>query len=303
MVKMIQKLCLYVVILSTLLLAGCTAMELRDAQDHFSRAAEFESQENLQSMMAYRIDSTAIAYTSALTEYRLAYALVDKIIRDQGQDLQNDGLLGTAYMLKAYSLWRINALMEQDQQTPKATTLASGSGGVEVDRNETTGLDNIDQYLAFLERNSAGLGLGKRDEVMLKALPGLVDHERGRASSSWDVAQSYFNSAYCSIGLAAQDAPPDHPVRAYLFMSMVQTVGAEVKKLYDLKPENEAEAAWLDLRKNLTYPLCGLDALLHAPTEENTITRTMLTNQLRSIGVSYRVFVENCPVDLPASCN
>ena len=97
--------------LGLLVITGCeSARYIRSAQNHFNQAAQQENQLLAKSLAAYQAGADASGTASALSDYKMALILVDRAIRKNGAKLRQEKLLGTAYMIKAMSLWRISDL-------------------------------------------------------------------------------------------------------------------------------------------------------------------------------------------------
>lgn len=200
-----------VLVLIAVALAGCTAASLRRAQDTFNAAAAAEAQQRDAGMWG---DGGLSLGVSALGQYRSALQDVDEQLSGHAEDLRGEQLLGTAYMLKALCLWRIADLADQ---------MAAPAG-------ET---DPLDAALATIrsELDAQRIVLGTRDRVLLAALPGLRDHDRGLRATSYagdGGAAGYFRSAFGVLAdaLGAVDPPPNHPVRIYVHLAQLSSLRA-----------------------------------------------------------------------------
>ena len=182
-----------------LLVSGCTAHRLSQAQDAFSKAAE---QENtllpLEAPPLY-------AYASPYNLYLQADGILTKDTADKTGDLRKEKLLGTAYALHAMTLWRLTDL--------STTSEAYRRRALEA-KQKALDPELQDQ-------------LGPRDRVMMTVLPSLMDHDTGMqhlASGNWRRAHDFFESAFTGVDDAIKSAPQNHDVRAYLYMVEIQTL-------------------------------------------------------------------------------
>ena len=89
---------------------GCSAVQLRDAQDNFNKGAEIELQALDRSLLSDNPDANPGDAFAALNEYRLAHTLAEKLIEEKSNELRQDNLLGATYILNAMALWRISDL-------------------------------------------------------------------------------------------------------------------------------------------------------------------------------------------------
>jgi len=211
-----------------LVITGCeSARYIRNAQNHFNQAAQQENQLLAKSLAAYQAGADASSTSSALSDYKMALSLVDRAIKENKEKLRQEKLLGTAYMIKAMSLWRIsdlNGTPPDMLESPSAASSLENSMISSPERKELMLL--IPAIKRELSDKQQPITLGTRDRVMLIALPGLLDHDRGRLVTSLERADAYFASAYKVLGKAADAAPADHPVHLYLVMAQLQTLNA-----------------------------------------------------------------------------
>ena len=219
---------LLIILLSFTLITGCeTTRHIRSAQNHFNQAAQVENQEVAKSLTSYQAGANASSTTSALSDYKMALSLADQAVEKNNAKLRQDRLLGTAYMIKAMSLWRVSDLSgtpPETLETPSGDSSQESPVFSSPERKELIAL--IPEIRRELNDPKQPITLGTRDRVMLVALPGLLDHDRGRLANSLDRADAYFSSAYKILGEAEGEAPADHPVRIYIVMAQLQTLNA-----------------------------------------------------------------------------
>ncbi len=214
--------------LGFLMITGCeTARYIRNAQNHFNQAAQQENQLLAKSLAAYQAGADASGTASALSDYKMALSLIDRAINENREKLRQEKLLGTAYMIKAMSLWRISDLNGTPPdiiESPSIVSIAENPVISSPERKELMVL--IPTIKRELSDSQQPITLGTRDRVMLIALPGLLDHDRGRLANLLDRADAFFASAYNVLGEAAGAAPTDHPVHLYLVMAQLQTLNS-----------------------------------------------------------------------------
>lgn len=201
--------------LFALVLVSCGSVRvLREAQDQFNRAAEIENQARLPDPAAgLRVSA------GAESEYRAALAKLKQELRDNAAALKADGLWHTARFLKVLCLWRIAAL-----------------GGESADFKDARG-----EAAALVDAKAAGdFSPGLRDRVLLAALPGLLDHEKGLRSS----AAADFKSADAVIesALATEKPPADHEVRFYLRLAQLASLREWMRTVAGGTPEEKKKA-------------------------------------------------------------
>ena len=170
-------------------LAGCGIDHirvLREAEQTFSRAAE---QENLGRFDSQRSGALPGGVTD-ITGYRIAAEMTAKLISEKEAELKQDNLLCTAYVIRAFSLWRLG-------EFAKASAAAEKPCG---DANATP-----------------------RDRVLLGVLPALVKIDESYArvfndkKNEHEEIASDIQSAIATLTQGDAKLPRDHPLRAYLF--------------------------------------------------------------------------------------
>jgi len=282
-----------------LVITGCeSARYIRNAQNHFNQAAQQENQLLAKSLAAYQAGADASGTSSALTDYKMALNLVDRAIKENHAKLRQEKLLGTAYMIKAMSLWRIsdlNGTPPDMLESPSAAPSVENPVISSPERKELVVL--IPTIKRELSDSQQPITLGTRDRVMLIALPGLLDHDRGRLVASLDRADAYFASAYKVLGEAAGAAPADHPVHLYLVMAQLQTLNAWAFAIGRLgRMEGVPRAERINLLSDKVDPrviksLCSIKAVWNKKIE----IQDQLTQFLYLVGFSW--------TDVKSKCN
>ena len=227
---------------SLLLAAGCATHRLRQAQDLFSRAASVENRSRDTATLAEEPDLGMVDHSAALNDYRMALGLINESLDRARRDLIQDDLLGTAYVLKALCLWRIADL--------------------ESDTNVVADLDRLLAEIQALQMadDNPRLTLGTRDRVILEALPGLLDHDRGLRARTREEADRNFRSAFQVLETALERIrpPPHHPVVVYVRLCQVSVCRAWQARLFDLLPPREALAGSQEARARFKEVLLHL---------------------------------------------
>jgi hypothetical protein len=183
---------------------GCGAHQLRQAQDSYNTAARIEEQLSFEELTP--AGDPLEGASQALQNYRVALSLTDEALNRYAKSLKQDQLYGTGLILKALCQWRIAALQEDADK------------------------EKIQKIVGEIENRvqQEGIKLGTRDQVLLKALPGLYEHERGLQQHDPKIAARYFESALETLDNALREVKPpeDHPVRAYVHLAQLRTVRA-----------------------------------------------------------------------------
>ena len=289
---------LLLILFSYALIAGCeTARHIRIAQNHFNQAAQVENQLLAKSLAAYQAGADASSTASALSDYKMALSLADKAIMENRAKLRQEKLLGTAYMIKAMSLWRISDLNGTPPailESPSDESLKENSVFSSPERKELMVL--IPEIMRELSDPEQPITLGTRDHVMLIALPGLLDHDRGRLANSLDRADAFFTSAYKILEEAAGAAPPDHPVHIYIVMAQLQTLNAWTSaidrfgRMEGMSPVARVNLLSETIDPRVTRSLCSIKPLW----KDNGEMRKQLTQFLLFTGDSWEEAVKEC---------
>lgn len=189
-----------------LVVSGCGTShirELRSAQDAFNRAAEAENRQRLQG------PDGLFDLAEASTGYRVTTETVAALLDSAAsrEELRRDGLLCTAYTLRALSLWR---LTDHEGALQAARTARGGDLG----------------GMACTPDGQAG-SIPPRERALLTALPALVRIEqanalRGNGEASeedFDRIKTLTEDARGELGSARATVPGNHPVQLYLLAS------------------------------------------------------------------------------------
>lgn len=235
-----------IVVLILWFTVGCSAVSLRQAQDHFNTGTEIELRGMDRSLLSDNPYAPPGDSLAALNEYRLANSAATKLINEKSKELRQDELLGATYVLRAMALWRISDLEGDtlaNNESPNATQPAEG---VVNPRQE---LLAVLAKITDLEKEQQ-IMLGTRDRVLHKALYGFYDHDGGCAADDYTEARQWFKSADERLQDAlAGEVPQRHPVRVYVGSAQLRTLAAWNLALY---------VARKNCRLNQNLPSCSL---------------------------------------------
>lgn len=217
------------------LTVGCAATTLREAQDHFNKGSEMELKAMDRSLLSDNPLASPGDAFSALNEYRLAYSKVEALINEDRHKLEEEKLLGAAYMLKAMALWRISDLEGNVLKKGETPGAEKPSNEINNSRQELLAVLSMITELQLKQE----IILGTRDQVLHKALFGFYDHDGGRAENNYSKAREWFTSANSRLKDAvSDDALPDrHPIRVYVGSAQLRTLAAWNLALYGLRQE------------------------------------------------------------------
>jgi len=225
----IRKTTFFVVLF--LVVVGCGAHRLHQAQDSYNQAAMIEARVSFEAQGSE--GDPLEGSPQALRNYRLALALTNEALQKYDDSLRKDQLYGTALMLKALCQWRVAAL---DQESDP---------------------DEVREIVARIENliQNDGVKLGTRDRVLLKALPGLHEHDLALLQSDPQKAGRLFKSALSTLELALDQVNPprDHAVRAYIRLSQMRTLRAWRWTAYPHRPRDSAELTRWNEEWNRSY--------------------------------------------------
>jgi hypothetical protein len=191
-----------------LLLTGCAAATLREAQDHFNRGADLELAQQSS------VPSGAAPIASAVGSYQAAHQTVEDVLANRAGELRGDGLYGNALILRALAEWRLADL---------------------TGRNDPWGAALNETHRTLLAEHQAGtITLGTRDLVLMHALPGLREHDKALRAASYDEAERLFRSAINVLdgALLETTPPPGHPIRNYIRFAQLSSCRAWQQRAY-----------------------------------------------------------------------
>lgn len=274
-----------------LALTACGTAQLRDAQSHFSAGA---AAENARTAVQLNLGASGAAETAAIGEYREAYRITEELLSSPRNSLAANGLLGTAKMLQIYSLWRALALSDGFANNADLPANSAGKG------LNGEHLNTLKKTLAD-EMSAGKVGLGLRDQVMLAAMDGLIEHERGLSATTYDEAERQFFSAFCTIQKAVDGAPSDHGVAQYLRLTQLQTLAAWQGASAAFRLTNAQRDRLSSALGNLgAAPACGLRTTvkmgLLSPSSGT------LGAQLTAIGITFPTLTNDCTQPLANLC-
>lgn len=216
-------------LLGLILLTGCGARHIREAQQSFDTAAREENRLSPASDTAYVSNPGLNLHspTTSLANYKIAVSLLEKELAENRAELDKDKLTGTAVTLKCMALWRIADLEPVADAKPpeKAPDQKAKDCANEADSGKHV--------------------LGTRDRVLLKAIPAFVDADIGRRQTTYAEAKKYFIDSYTVVkNILAEPLPPDHDIRIYLRLTQIRTLAAWRGAMAKLpQPERKTEIA------------------------------------------------------------
>lgn len=194
------------------LLSACSSVRhLREAQDSFNRAAQVELEEAR--LDAGRAADAVATSPSAAREYAAALALLRRELSENADALAADKLTGTALMLEALCVWRLESLGQ----------LERGASGF------TEAMKKLAEHREEL---------GTRDQVLSIAVPGLRENDEGfeklereKAKKRDEIearelakARDLFESAYKQLDRAIDEVQPhsSHAIHAFVRVSQLR---------------------------------------------------------------------------------
>ncbi len=241
-------------LVAILAVAGCeTTRPLSDAQTAFSEAAAIENATDADKRGLEAIASAS--YVTPFQRYQEANAILATLVAEQSNALQADGLLGSAYALRAMALWRLAGQAPGEPRESEArpdcrSPLAGASVSVLRACATWVAQKALDE--------PAGAQLGSRDLLMMRLLPYLLDHDAGLRliKTNPDRAHAFLQAAFEGIAQTLNryagpggDIPATHDVVVYARMAQVQTLiawNAAVLKRWPIGDvRNDCRAYWV----------------------------------------------------------
>ena len=226
---------------AVVLMTGCVShvVELRDAQEHFNTAASLENQLKLDVTAR---DALTISQQAAVS-YRLSLNVLDELIEKKSHDLKKDGLLGTAYTLKAMTAWRL------------------GDYGL--------AMDTINAI-----KKDGSIKLFPRDQALAEALSGLIKNDQAylhmmKKDYKFEDIKSLLKDALTDMAEAINMTQEDSDLLIYLSMAKMAVLknwldligepsryALSVPEHYDFPKEKElwckkAKPAWSAFAANM----------------------------------------------------
>jgi len=256
-------------LLSVVMLGGCGARHIQQAQDRFNSAASDETRASPTGEASYTSPAGLNVYAPALSNYKLALSLLDKELKNNRAELDGDKLTGVAVALRCMTLWRISDL---DPPGP--------ANSVTPDDVKACAL-NAQQDAA-----SGKFTLGTRDRLLLAALPAFVDADRARLETDYLKKSKGFRDSYIVVDGVIKSEPSDHDVKFYLHLVQVRTLrswrGAALRVPKDSPVKAAASSDAEEARTKATNELCAL-----APDLDPQSPRaTFVSNEFKATGIT-----------------
>lgn len=204
------------VLLATLLVAsGCTTRYIRQAQSEFSAGAAVELGN---AANGAGLEMSPTPEGAARVHYRAAYELVVQEQAENGAELQRDKLLGTARMLEILAGWRLSDLDDDEELRVSVQ-------------------NRVTDTIRATTSDPPAMTIGTRDMVLLRAMNGLLDHDRGLRQTTFAEVNGHFQSAHDRLGEALVEAAPpnDHPIRIWVRLAQLNTCKAWSSKVVEVQ--------------------------------------------------------------------
>ncbi|NAS30670.1 hypothetical protein GTQ40_06780 [Flavobacteriaceae bacterium R38] len=136
-------------------LVSCKHIQLvTQAQDNFNKAANIENE------LALEIDYADISkFSNASINYEIAYNLSSKALKNHKNRLKKDGLLGTAYSIKALSAWKLGEFNKADALSKEALEELS---------NQPRDIALMKAIPGLIKAEQAFLKLGEDDNITIE---------------------------------------------------------------------------------------------------------------------------------------
>lgn len=132
------------ILLTILMLSGCTAYHLRNAQNAFRDGAVEEWKALNGQLETGTVYDLAVGDKEPLANYRYALDELDGLLKEDRTSLESDGLLGTALTLQTLCLWKLG-----DEQRRAEAAKAAKAAGLTPEQAVLVGLS---EHLAKADR-------------------------------------------------------------------------------------------------------------------------------------------------------
>ena len=208
-----------------LLLSACAPYltHYNTAQENFNEAATLDNELKL------KVSDENFELLSPESQVQIKYLTalnsIEKVLRGNASQLQQDGLLASAYTIKALSEWKV------ERYDASITTARNG-------------------LAALAKAKSAGMKAMPRDAAILTAIPGLIKADQAAAMVKAPQEQrNYENIATAvqnglnDINAALGQAPEGHPVKKYLYTVKLAMLETWLTASADLKGDAGREAS------------------------------------------------------------
>ena len=239
-------------------LSACgSTQRFRDAQDHFNAASAAETTASLETTAGFGAPAGLNIYSPALTNYRLALALVEASLKEDRNELDSDNLTGTAEALHCIILWRVSDLDPPSVPPPP------------LERTDSQRVAAKCATDAAQDAADGRIKLGTRDTVMLDVLPYFIDLDVARTTmvtqDNYPKVKTFLDDVRKHLGDALKKLPSSHDMAVYLRLARIRTLRSErgvILKRYGeaavVDTSNDGHPALLQNRKDLIGAACEL---------------------------------------------
>ena len=193
------------------------------AQDYFNEAATLDNELKLK-VSDENFDLLS-PESQVQIKYLTALNAIEKVLRGNANTLRQDGLLASAYTIKALSEWKTKR----------------------YDASIATAREGL---TAIKQASDVGQKATPRDEAVLRAIPGLIRADQAAAlveasadQRNYENIASTIQSGLSDIDAAIEQAPKGNPVRKYLYTVKLAMLETWLVASADLKGDAGREAS------------------------------------------------------------
>jgi hypothetical protein len=235
-------------LLGLVLLAGCEASQIREAQDSFNAGATEEARLAVRDDSQYTLRAPLAAYSPALAHYKVAYTILEKELRENRSELDKMSLLGNAMALKCLALWRIS-----DLEPPPSDPEKAGQAAVDCANDA--------------KAENSKYRLDPRDLRWMKALPAFVDADRGRLVVAYANKRKKFEDSYVVVRGIADEAKSamkdeaDFKIVIQLQLIQIRTLQAWVDAVFKLPQNQMQQGEYNNVSEKFEATYCALKPL------------------------------------------
>ncbi|MEM1136000.1 MAG: hypothetical protein AAGI07_09180 [Bacteroidota bacterium] len=188
------------------------------AQASFNEAAEMDNALKMQTNIESFADLIS-PESKVKIKYLNALSAINKVINGNQAKLQQDGLLASAYTIKALCEWKLKDYVESEATARKGI---SALAKAKQDRKAFT----------------------PRDSAILMAIPGLIKADQAAemvkapvAARNYQAIEQKVNGGITDLDAALKNVAGGHPVRKYLLASKLAILESWLVASADLKGE------------------------------------------------------------------
>ncbi|UZR94645.1 hypothetical protein [Chondrinema litorale] len=194
------------------------------AQESFNEAARMDNELKLKKNIENFADLIS-PESQVRIKYLTALEDIDNVIKSGEAKLEADGLLASAYTIKALCEWKVEKYKQSE---------ATARKGLE----------------ALAKAKSAGQDVPPRDSAILMAIPGLIKADQAAKlvkapteERNYQAIEVKVNSGINDLDAALKSLPKGHPVKKYLLSSKLAILESWLVASADLKGQEGKEAS------------------------------------------------------------